>query len=408
MIGWNTTTIRARFRAGFGYSCGQFDPISNIEEMVNQVANQIRALPGQFQQAAQAAIAGLPSYLIKRANPQLHTVLTETINKSYELFQFSYKSCEQIEAEVAANDSGYNPYHSFVKASIGENWELSRDWGIGNAMTMDQVQQQVETDGAIKGVKGPRGNQYGGFNQPEIRINRDIIITGYNLLINRTPVTLTSAPTVDTNRFPLVALWNTPLLAVEFVTDAVGEQEISLVDQTRNQSRPGRGLKPLHEEMSEEVISALTRAVNENVYNDIKQLIVTVQVGIPIVEAIRELPVFERSVAIERLALEMSLKEIQNRVSLVKDVMRAGLSDPDLVQAQAHSTYATHIRQQTIPDLDAQFRDIFDSTELKLATLNRTTNTLMSLGELLAIQANAKSGTPVRDEQPLLDGGVAE
>ena len=43
--------VTARFKGGFGYSCGEFNFQENLSQMVNQLETQVREIPMQLQNA---------------------------------------------------------------------------------------------------------------------------------------------------------------------------------------------------------------------------------------------------------------------------------------------------------------------------------------------------------------------
>ena len=60
--GFVTHRVTARFKGGFGYSCGEFDFQNNVSQMINQIETRVREIPMQLQNAISAAVAGLPGY----------------------------------------------------------------------------------------------------------------------------------------------------------------------------------------------------------------------------------------------------------------------------------------------------------------------------------------------------------
>ena len=150
--GFTTFAIRSRFTAGFGGSCGQFDFHQNITQMINQWKNRIREIPGQLQTAISAAIAALPSYLMMKYNPSLFNTLTRTLDEAFNLFQLSYKTCQQLETEMQKNP-GANPYQGFLQASIADKWT----WGAQNGELAADVANEIKKNpaGPIRWLRRP-------------------------------------------------------------------------------------------------------------------------------------------------------------------------------------------------------------------------------------------------------------
>ena len=77
----------AHFSAGFGYACGRFDPFDNVEAMINSAIDKFKQLPQKFVQAAQAAVAALPAYILNKINPSLYNVVTKQLDEAFKLFE---------------------------------------------------------------------------------------------------------------------------------------------------------------------------------------------------------------------------------------------------------------------------------------------------------------------------------
>jgi len=171
--------LSANFSAGFGYTCGAFDPFDNVEQMINSAIEKFKQLPQKFVQAAQAAVAGLPAYILNKINPSLYNVVTKQLDEAFRLFDINFKDCQQIEREIAM---GQNPYHNLVQAGVGDRMRIELGFGSG---TIDDRMRTVRTESAKNGVVMADGKRYGGEGQPPVEPTKNVLRAGYNLLVDR-------------------------------------------------------------------------------------------------------------------------------------------------------------------------------------------------------------------------------
>ncbi len=410
-----TARIKASWRLGAGYSCGSFDPFQNVEAMMNQVLNKIRRLPAQFMGAVQAGIAALPGYLLAKANPTLYENLTKVLDDSFELFNTSFKSCQQMERETARKQ---NPYHEFVRASIAGNW---RNIIIGSdgAQTIDQIEEEVNTEGPRNGIDFVDGAKRGGVGQPPIRVNYDITVTGYNSLLGKTTELLSEEPPVDPTlnlpdgtrlTIPMVRMFSSPKKAAEWLVEVVGEHEVRLATEEEKQSevtsKPGRGLMPEVEMHTVKIRQALEKAILNNDYGDLREYRDVLQIGFMLVDAIRQAQPFEQSIMLDRLASELATNFVQNKVVMIKRMLYAGIKEANIGMSDAAAPIEKQIREHTIIDLDKSMREIHDALDLKLKTVARTTSQILRYGEYMSTRRAGDSGVKTIIEDQLIDGAV--
>jgi len=373
--GFTSFNIRARFTAGFGYSCGKFNYHDNIQQMVNQLKTKVRAIPSQLQTAVSAGIAGLPGYLMQKYNPTLYNILTQTLDQSADLFQLSYKSCQQMEAEMASNPDA-NPYSGFLRASIANKWSDGAKSGDKNAADTNE-DIKANPAGPIEWLGG---KLYGTSDNP-VQINKDIVTAGYNILIGRTnDVSLTTEPPESMRDEPIVKIWKNPNLAGRWIQDVIGDKRIILDESIEPDTIPGKGLRPKVIILENEIRTALLDAYENNEYEDLNKY-TTVRISGSIINGLRSLPQGERLIMMDRLISEMAVSEIQERMFLIKQMISAGLNAPDVSASLGGSTADEHIRHVSLPEIDSKINEIYDDLELKQRTINRTTIAILNRAE---------------------------
>lgn len=398
-----TFVIGARFKIGLGYSCGKFNFQENIRQMVNQMATQVRQLPGQLTTAASGAVAALPGYLLQKANPTLYNIITKTLDETVELFRLSYKSCKQIEQEMQANPDA-NPYQGFMKASIADRWTI----GANNGDLAADIDDSINTATDREPIRWLGGNLYGTSDNP-IQINRDIVVAGYNIMIGRTgDVSITTPPTPDSPmaREPIVQIWPSPAAAGTWVQQVLGDLKIVLSPaDVPPESVAGRGLRPKVIELETNIYIALNEALERDDYESLNKY-ASLRVSAGLIEGLRDMPPGEAAVLTDRLVSELAVNEARERLMLIKQMMMTGLRAPDLVASTGGSTAKKHIRGTTFRDMDRVTREIIDTLELKQRTLNDTTISIINHTTRRRNAAAGRVANPANNGSNALDGAV--
>ena len=213
--GYTTFNLRSRFTGGFGMSCGQFNYHQNVQQVINEWKSRVRQIPGQLKAAVSSAIASLPGYLMMKYNPSLYNIITKTLDESADLFKLSYKSCQQVEKELARNPEA-NPYQGFLQASVMDKWTL----GAQNNQVAADVDEEVKTNPAGP-IRWIGGEEYGTPSNP-IQINRDLVVAGYNILIGRTDnVAVVTPPVGPAALEPIVRIWPNPQAAGTWIQEVL-------------------------------------------------------------------------------------------------------------------------------------------------------------------------------------------
>ena len=324
--------INAQFRAGFGYSCGQFDPFDNVEAMLNSALDKFRQLPQQFVMAAQAAVAGLPAYLLNKINPSLYNVVTKNLDEAFRLFEVNFKDCQQIEREVAL---GHNPYHGLVMAGIGDRMRLEMGFGSG---TIDDRMRNVRESGPENGIVMSDGRRYGGEGQPPIEVTRNVLLAGINTLTERAVGDESAFPQTAEfqDRHPISQVFDRPEALIEWAGEIYGTQAFMLTRDGITQSNPGTGYQrhyiALRDQSIEQLMAYVWRQTDRRTFEQ--------QTGwlIPpvLIDELRRLPRYEQSVAIDDLARNRAIEQLRLRFDYLLQALRTGLKEPNLAQSEAY------------------------------------------------------------------------
>ena len=338
---------RMNVKVGLGYSCGKFDPTANIEQMVNQIKNKIKKLPGQFVTGVTSAIASLPAYLLNKVNPTLYNTITKTLDDGFDFFDFQFKSCQQIEGELKNDGSDY---YQILKKSSSENLGTIIKEQPGEGIE-DNV-KQVNEEGGDKGVKLAGGQAKGGSGQKPVDFVSEVVVAGYNLSLGRTDATSTSAATsTETKDNQLANVFKSPEIAKSTLIRMYGSVEIQLDQNNENpiQSTPGNGiqldfaqdrlyyLKAMKEIVKDErSVSDVVDGLSADIPNAMKDVI-KMNVVPQDIQDLRALSEQARLYQLELRADQMATIAMILKLNTLKSILKVGTKEPNLQQSPAKS-----------------------------------------------------------------------
>jgi len=330
--------INANFDAGFGYSCGKFDPFDNVEAMINSAIDKFKQLPQKFVQAAQAAVAALPAYLLNKINPSLYNVVTKQLDEAFKLFEINFKDCQQMEREIAL---GQNPYQNLVMAGIGDRMRVEMGFGDG---TIDDRMEKVRTASASNGVVLTGGKRYGGDGQPPIEATKTVLIAGINLLTDRDVEDMGAFNHSLNAQHPITKAFESPAQLVEFITTIYGSQAFKLTKTGPAQSTPGSGYLKPYVETRDSAIEHLQKYVKHEIgrkeFDNSGMLIPPATI-----DEMRQLPPYALSIAVDDQARQFALNQLKLKFDFALQALKTGLKEPNLSQSEAYEVIEREVTQ---------------------------------------------------------------
>ncbi len=316
--GLNVTTIDLSFSAqASAFNCGSFDPVIAIQSSLDNLRDGVDDAVNAIESAASAAIANLPGYILQKANPGLYDLFQNALLRAKESFSVATKSCERMQSDIANN---VNPYDEWITISWGDSWK--RSIGVGDANIHDAQEETVEAP--EEGIEWVGGIRRGGSGQEGIHVLSDVAAAGLNILSQRPPETTSNLP----SNAPLRRHFRGPDDVTDWVNNVLGDVEVGICDSCNKGARPGKGLIPYIEQITEELAQAITDLVTgtttptrENLEQvEAPGIAVTLQV----IEAIRNQPVDERSIVINKLAQEIAEARVMEEAVIIRRLLLAG------------------------------------------------------------------------------------
>ncbi|MCB1796854.1 MAG: hypothetical protein KDJ70_21005, partial [Candidatus Competibacteraceae bacterium] len=336
------------FSAGFGYSCGQFDPFDSVEQMIQSAIEKFKRLPQMFVQAAQAAVAGLPAYILNKINPSLYNVVTKQLDEAFKLFEINFKDCQTIEREIAL---GQNPYQSLVMAGIGDRMRVEMGFGEG---TIDDRMMQVRTEGPSNGIVMSEGKRYGGEGQEPIEATKNVLTAGINLLTDRGVGNTRAFGESLHEKHPITVLFESPEDLVEFITDIYGSRAYQLTKEGPASSKPGYGYERKYVEIRDDTIEQLQKYVKREIDRKTFEKDTGFLIPPATIEEMRQLPPYSLSIAIDDQARTFAVDRLKLKLDYALQSVKTGLGEPNLAQSEAYEVIEREMTKLIIAIQDDQ------------------------------------------------------
>jgi len=390
-------TLGGSAALGLGYSCGKFDPVAAITHTLNQIAAGADQLMNAMTAAATAAIAALPALILQRANPGLYDLFQNALLRAEQTLEIATKSCEQMEAEIAA---GKNPYADLITLSKGNDWKVQMGIGGNNVVTAKKAVEASNGKNGIPWIGGAAGGQ----GQPVLRFTGDIVKAGYNVHMNR-PVTA-EGPVPPSAATRLSEIWPTPAAARAWAVDVVGEHIVTTCDACRKDSVPGTGLLPkLHQEslaVGGELRRLVAGASAPTLENLGKVTAPGVAITREVIEAIWEMPETERGLIAGRLVAEIAAARTLEKALYARRLLLSGRQVPEVYAAEVARAHA----DTAIAELDREIESLLFETRVRREVVSETVARLLERAAARRqTSLQVPHGSP-RDPKPVTGGRV--
>lgn len=388
--------IRGSGELALGYSCGEFNLEQNLKKMFNQFSSGLDRAVDTLMYAASGAVASLPLYLLRQANPNLANMLENTMLRYEDEYRLSVKSCQEAEAEILA---GKNPYYDWVKFGKHDTWRKSS----GSGETVTQIRERTATrHGCVTWIGG---EQYfcDESDNREIRVYEGVAKEGYRILTE-------TGEEGPAGALParLTEYWPTAEQAVDEILEITGETTITNARSIPPAGQPPRGISAgMHEDASKRK-EALAEAVEESIFRPLSAAELA-DLGAPglavtpsLLRALRNLEPGLRETAIERIATEIALLRSMEKVNLARRVILAGSSLPEVQASPAREM----ILQEGLPLLESEARLLKDEYDLRTRAASSTAAAVIRAD--IRKQEALEAGENATPDRPTSGGAVSE
>jgi integrating conjugative element protein (TIGR03755 family) len=380
------------------YSCGKYDMGLSWSNMMNGFATLGTTISG----AIKSGISALPMYVLQRAQPGLYELLQTYSQKADVAVSAALKSCEEMEAQIKA---GGDPYADWLGLAKTETWKATSSSDVVSA------KQNVETTGGGNGVSWIGGGRAGGRSQQPIMLVKDLVTAGYNVTMNQPVLTgdttdYSSVPAFSTTK--LAKAFKHPVDASKYAQDVLGDMQIAVCDDANCPTKgtsTGLGLAPKYEAEIPSIESTINSLVSASAPNyalldDIGAP--GVAIGREVIDALRELPPFERSIAVQRLTKEIALARTIDKALTIRNLLLTSVTLPEVTAA----TVAVSEAQKKVATLNRFIDDLLFENRVRKEVVSNTASALLQAYR--DVQSQSVSTGPQRRVDPALlrDGRV--
>ncbi|MGS2722127.1 integrating conjugative element protein [Porticoccus sp. GXU_MW_L64] len=376
-------------------NCSGFDPLIAIESSLDNLRNGVDNAINALENAASAAIANLPGYILQKANPGLYDLFQNALLRANESFSLATKSCERIQYEIA---NGTNPFDEWITVSWGDSWKQSV--GIGGANIHDAVDAaEVAPENGVVWVGGIRK---GGANQPSLRVISDVASAGLNILTQRPPESTSALP--DTS--PFYRHFSGPQDLQSWIINVLGDVEIGLCDGCNTGAQPGKGLIPYIEQTTDDVQAILLELVsgaippNRTNLNRVgaPAMVITAQV----IEALRNQTLRDGDIVTHKLAQDIAEARVMEEAMIVRRFLLSGRKEGHV----AASEPAQKEIERALNELNSEIQNVIFEREARNAFVSSTVIELLLRENAERNSSVATPGSLPKDDHPFKRGGA--
>ncbi len=348
----DTLNIVAAPEIKLGYSCGSFDIEESIKAMFNQLEEGFDKAVNTLIYAAQGAIASLPLYLLRRADPNLASMMENMMLRYEEVFSIAVKNCKQAEREILAGD---NPYYDWLAYGTVNKWkEKSAEKAEGGEVPIQDAQAAVNNEpGCVIWInEEKRMCDEVGFET--IKVVEEVVKHGHEQIAGGGSATGTGELGLEDDR--LNAIWPDPQEAADAIIRYIGEYEFADMRKTAPSSTAPVGVLPdMYTEAKELKILIDSAVSNSDILTEeelAEMSIPGLSISQPVIDSLKNLPPIVRKAATERIATEFSLLLAMERINLARRLILIGSADPNVAASPARGVISGEI----LPRLEAELR----------------------------------------------------
>lgn len=359
-------TLRLRLRAnlGFGYSCGDFDPIATIKNGFNDVKNNVEEGGRVLVSAISGAVASLPLYIFQRANPDLAALFKEYKVEYLEKYQVALKTCEQREAAILSGDE--QPYGDLITLSQQTGLMDSSEGGEDDIVKANTASSK---EGACLTYIG--GAKAGCEDKPSMKLTTDIVKAGYAMQVNLPPkLDITAQMDSAARDTRMGQVLGSSAEASAFAVRVLGDVEFTSLDKGNGpETTPGHGLEPEIFEEYENVSEPIDRLfdtsnvgglIEEEDYEAVQTATINLRSKV-VLDAARSLAPQERIVFAERVKWEVATARVMEKAMMLRRLLASGRQESNIYSISPVQTEA----KRMIERLNSEMEMIVFDMELR-------------------------------------------
>lgn len=401
-----TITIGGNLDGRLGFTCNGFNPVVSITNTFQDIKSSAMNIPGGIIDNLKGSVAGFPLYKLQQSMPALYNILQNTAAFAQNEFSVRVKDCQDVKKTL---EEGQSPMESMLSVSDSQGWleaaNRAKTENVDVTSTAKSIAKKRDEYG-LPWIGHESGNAGGKFQRP-IKVINDVVIAGYNILLNRKPLNNDKKPNSKT---PMTQTWPTPVSASDWAVKVLGDIHVSSsnTDRAKHDAKAGIGLSALLQ--SCDTSNTCTTNISKALWNLVdKQWPLTeeklkmvsasnLMITDEIIITIQRMPREEQILTVSKLAEEIAVQNMLDKAMMMRRILQAGLQ----VQEVQNLKPALDMVKFAIKKLDDDIHSLAFENEVRKKMMTKT------LGLLISIRNNdIAKGLPGDDhEQSQIKNGA--
>lgn len=380
-----TITISGHVNARLGFTCNGFNPVVSITNTFQDMKSSAMNIPSGIIENLKGSVAAFPLYKLQQSMPALYNVLQNTAASAQNEFSIKVKDCQDVKKTL---EEGQSPLESLLSISDSQGWleaaKRAQTANVDVRETAKTITQKREEYG-LPWIGREKGNAGGKFQRP-IKVINDVVIAGYNILLNRTPLDNQQTPTTN---IPLTQTWKNPLEAANWAVKVLGDIHVSTNDNKEkpdnHDTKAGIGLSALLQSCDSSntcttnVSKALWQLVDKKwPLTEEKLKLVSasnLMITDEIIITIQRMPREEQMLTVSKLAEEIAVQNMLDKALMMRRILQAGLQ----VQEVQNLKPALDMVRFALKRLDDDIHSLAFENEVRKKMMTETLGLLMDI-----------------------------
>ncbi|HDV5948544.1 TPA: integrating conjugative element protein [Legionella pneumophila] len=377
-------TIGGNVDGRLGFTCNGFNPVVSITNTFQDMKSSAMNIPGGIIDNLKGSVAGFPLYKLQQSMPALYNVLQNTASYAQNEFSVKVKDCQDVKKTL---EEGQSPMESMLSVSDSQGWleaaKRAKTENVDVTSTAKSIAKKRDEYG-LPWIGRESGNAGGTYQRP-IKVINDVVIAGYNILLNRKPLNNEKKPDTKT---PMTHTWPTPVDASQWAVKVLGDIHVSTAtdaDKTKHDAKAGIGLSALLQSCDSS--NTCTSNVSKALWNLVdKQWPLTeeklkmvsasnLMITDEIIITIQRMPREEQILTVSKLAEEIAVQNMLDKALMMRRILQAGLQ----VQEVQNLKPALDMVKFALKKLDDDIHSLAFESEVRKKMMTETLGLLMDM-----------------------------
>ncbi|KTD63266.1 pilus retraction ATPase PilT [Legionella santicrucis] len=400
-----TIRIGADIDGRMGFSCSGFNPVVSITNTFQDLKKSAINIPGGVIDNLKGSVAGYPLYKLQQSMPALYNVIQNAASSAQSEFNIKVKDCQEVKQSLEQHQS---PMEGILSVSDSQGWleaaKRAKKENVDVTETAKSIAQKRD-DYGLPWIGHEKGNAGGKYQRP-IKVINDVVIAGYNILLERKPLDSLDKPDTKT---PMTRSWPTPTDAANWAVKVLGDIQVSSSEiKLNHDAKAGIGLSSLLQSCanantcSQNIAKALWNLVNgtwtlteDNLRKvSASNLLITDEIII----TIQHLPREEQLLTVSKLAEEIAVQNMLDNALMIRQILQAGLQ----VQEVQNLKPAMKMVLFALKKLDDDIHSLSFENDVRKKMMTDTLGTIMAIRH-----QDQNKNIPGQDhEQPAVKNGA--